>query len=137
MIAFLRHTIFHDFWLKLFSLALAVMIWFTVHFASEKNVSPLTFTANEQDFGNIPVMVVFAAEDVRSFKVNPSVVKVTAQGDAKVLRNLQSKDFRVMVDLTGIEAAHLRKKVEVSPPVGVVHARATPAEVEVVITPKG
>jgi len=137
MIKFLRHMIFHDFWLKLFSLALAAMIWFTVHFASQKDVSPLTFTANEREFANVPVMVVFAAEDVRSFTVNPRVVKVTAQGDTKMLNSVQGKDFRVMVDLTGIEAAHLRKKVEVNPPLGVIHAHATPAEVEVIITPKG
>jgi YbbR domain-containing protein len=136
MIAFLRHLILHDFWLKLFSLALAVMIWFTVHFASQKEVSPLTFAANERKFPNLPVMVVFPAEDVRSFKVKPSEVEVTVQGDAKLLKNLQSKDFRVMVDLTGIEAAHMRKRVEVTPPPGVIHAHVTPAEVEVIITPK-
>jgi YbbR domain-containing protein len=136
MIAFLRHLILHDFWLKLFSLGLAVLIWFTVHFASQREVSPVTFSANERKFPNLPVMVVFAAEDVRTFKVNPSQVDVTVQGDAKLLKNLQGKDFRVMVDLTGIEAAHLRKRVEVTPPPGVVHAHATPGEVEVIITPK-
>ena len=31
MIAFLRNLFFKDFWLKLFSLALAVLIWFTVY----------------------------------------------------------------------------------------------------------
>ena len=136
MIAFFRNLFLHDFWLKLFSLGLAVLIWFTVHFASQREVSPVTFSANERKFVNLPVMVVFAAEDVRTFKVNPSQVDVTVQGDVKLLKNLQGKDFRVMVDLTGIEAAHLRKRVEVTPPPGVVHAHASPPEVEVIITPK-
>jgi len=40
------------------------------------------------------------------------------------------------VDLTGIEAAHLRKRVEITPPPGVTHAHADPTEVEVIITPR-
>src|SRR5437868_3842641 len=135
MIAFFRHLIFHDFWLKLFSLVLAGLIWFTIHFASQREVSPLVFTANERKFSNLPVMVMFAAEDVHSYKVKPSEVAVTVQGEAKILRNLQSKDIRVIVDLTGIEAAHLRKRIEITPPAGVTHAHADPAEVEVIITP--
>ena len=35
MIAFLRNLLLEDFWLKLFSLALAVLIWFTVTFVSQ------------------------------------------------------------------------------------------------------
>ncbi len=38
MIEFLRNLILEDFWLKLFSLALAVLIWLTVTFASQKEV---------------------------------------------------------------------------------------------------
>ena len=136
MIAWLRHLIFHDFWLKLFSLVLATLIWFLIHLAIQKQVSPLTLTVNERKFPKLPVMVMFAAEDVRTFKVKPSEVDVTVQGDPKILNNLQGRDVRVMVDLTGIEAAHLRKRVEVTPPPGVARAFATPQEVEVIIQPK-
>jgi YbbR domain-containing protein len=137
MTNWLRYLLVEDFWLKLFSLVLACLVWFTINFAIQKQVSPLTLSAQERRFSKLPVMVMFAAEDVRSYKVNPSEVEVTVQGDAKTLKNLQGKDIRVIVDLTGIEAAHLRKKVEVNPPLGVIHAHATPAEVEVIITPKG
>jgi YbbR domain-containing protein len=136
MIAGLRHLIFHDFWLKLLSLVLATLIWFLIHLAIQKQVSPLTLTANERKFAKLPVMVMFAAEDVRTFKVKPSEVEVTVQGDDKILKNLQARDIRVMVDLTGIEAAHLRKRVELTSPPGVAHAFATPQEVEVIIQPK-
>ena len=40
MIAFLRHLILKDFWLKLFSISLAVLIWITVSLAIQKEVSP-------------------------------------------------------------------------------------------------
>ena len=136
MIIWLRHLIFHDFWLKLFSLVLAILIWFIIHLALQKEVSPLSLPASERRFPNLPVMVMFAAEDVRTFKVKPSEVEVIVQGEAKILKNLQGRDIRVMVDLTGIEAAHLRKRVEVTPPPGVARVIAAPQEVEVIIQPK-
>jgi hypothetical protein len=46
MMLFLRQLVLQDFWLKLFSLALAVLIWFTVFFALTKKVSPLLWLAN-------------------------------------------------------------------------------------------
>jgi len=136
MIAFIRHLVFEDFWLKLFSLALAVLIWFFVYFAIQKGHPILISETKERRFANLPVMVMFAVEDVRSYRVMPGAVEVVVQGDPTILKNLQSKDIRVMVDLTGIEAAHLRKRVEITPPPGVTHWHATPTEVEVIITPK-
>jgi YbbR domain-containing protein len=131
MIAFLRNLLLEDFWLKLFSLALAALIWFTVTFVSQKEVRTDT-----RVFFNLPVTVLSAAEDVRNFKVSPSEVQVTVQGDGGILQNLQSKDIRVMVDLTGVAAAHeLRKRVEVSAPAGVTHLRVTPEEVQVIFPP--
>lgn len=131
MIAFLRNLLLEDFWLKLFSLALAVLIWFTVTFVSQKEVRTDT-----RVFFNLPVTVLSAAEDVRNFKVSPSEVQVTVQGDGETLQNLQSKDIRVMVDLTGVMAAReLRKRVEVSAPAGVTHLRVAPEEVQVIFPP--
>src|SRR4029079_6695291 len=37
MIAFLRHLVLHDLLLKLFSLALAILIWLTINFAIGRN----------------------------------------------------------------------------------------------------
>jgi YbbR domain-containing protein len=73
-----------------------------------------------------------SAQDVRNFKVNPNTVEVTVQGDARRLKELSSKDIRVIVDLTGIEGTGgLRKRIEVSTPSGVTHKRVEPEEVEV------
>jgi YbbR domain-containing protein len=142
MIAFLRHLIFNDFWLKLFSLALAVLIWITVSLAIQKEVSPvaaLTLTNSERrTFANLPVVVLSSASDVRTFKVNPNEVEVTVEGDAKRLQNLQPKDIRVIVDLTGIESTRgLTKRIEVSTPAGVTHILVAPQEVQIIIPPKG
>ena len=132
MIAFLRNLLLEDFWLKLFSLALAALIWFTVTFVSQKEVRTDT-----RVFLSLPVSVLSSADDVRNFKVNPDEVEVTVQGDVENLQNLQSKDIRAMVDLTGVAAAHeLRKRVEVSVPAGVTYLHVAPEEVQVIFPPE-
>jgi YbbR domain-containing protein len=137
---FLRELLTKDLGLKLFSLALALMIWTTVSVAIQKEVSPVTslsLVSSERTFLNLPVVILSSADDVRNLKVNPKEVEVTVQGDAKTLNMLSSKDIRVLVDLTGIGAAHdLRKRIEVSTPAGVTHVRVDPQEVQVVYPPK-
>jgi YbbR domain-containing protein len=131
MIKFLRHLFLDDFLLKLFSLVLAVVVWLIVTFASQREAG-----TTPRVFYDLPVTVVSSAEDVRNFKVSPNQVIVTVQGDAKTVQNLQSKDVRAMVDLTGVAAARdLRKPVEVSVPAGVTCMSVAPDEVQVVFPP--
>jgi len=142
MITFLRNLIFKDFWLKLFSLTLAILIWFTVSLAIPKEGFPaaaLALKATERHtFSNLPVVVMSSASDVRNFKVNPNEVAVTVEGDPKILQNLQSKDIRVIVDLTGVEAARdMTKRIDVSIPAGVTLVRVDPQEVHISNPPKG
>ena len=136
MIAIFRKLIVQDFWLKFFSLMLAVLIWVTVSFVIQKEASPatpLTVLNEMRAFPNLPVVVMSSAADVRNFKVAPQQVEVTVQGDAGVLQKLQSADIRVLVDLTGIEtAADLRKRVEVSTPAGISLVRVDPQEVNII-----
>jgi len=137
---FLRDLIFKDFWLKLFSLALAVLIRLTVSLAIEKEVTPipnLAFQNARRTFFALPISVLSSAQDVHNFKVDPSEVEVMVEGDAQRLERLQAKDIRVIVDLTGIEsAADLRKRVDISAPVGVTPVRIAPEQVRVIVPPK-
>src|SRR5881628_2504204 len=139
MISFFRQLVFEDFWLKLFSLVLAILIWFTISLAIQKEVSPVPTPIQptmERTFFNLPVLTMSSAEDVRNFRVTPKEVEVTVQGEAKLLQSLSFKDVRVMVDLTGIEAGHVRRRVQVSTPAGVTHVHVSPQEVEVIFPPK-
>ena len=142
MIAFLRHLIFEDFWLKLFSLALAVLIWITVSLAIQKEVAPAaplaSATPGRITFSHLPIVILSSASDGRTFKVNPNEVEVTVEADSKRLQSLQPKDLRVLVDLTGIESARgVTKRIEVSTPAGVSPVLVAPQEVQIIITPKG
>jgi YbbR domain-containing protein len=142
MIRFLEDLVFKDLWLKLLSFGLAVVTWFTVaSMATQKEISPAAVfgvpRSEERVFSNLPVVILSSAEDVRLFSVNPKTVELTVQGDVKILKSLQSKDIRVLVDLTGIGAAHeLRKRIEVSTPAGVTHMRVSPEEVQVIFPPR-
>ena len=150
MIATLRNIFFRDFWLKLFSLVLAILIWMTVWlFAIRKDVSPAAALSNahldERTFYNIPVLVMSAAADVRDFKVSPGEVAIKVRGESKKLQELekklrddpQAKDIRALVDLTGIESARgLRKKIVVTTPADITFEQADPDEVEIIVPPK-
>jgi YbbR domain-containing protein len=132
MITFLRNLVLEDIWLKLFSLALAVLLWLTVTFASRKETG-----IDQRTLPKIlPVTILASAEDVHNFKVSPSEVAVTVQGNSKTLQNLQTNDIRVIVDLTGVGVARdLRKRIEVSVPAGITPLRVVPEEVQVIFPP--
>jgi YbbR domain-containing protein len=132
MITFLRNLVVEDFWLKLFSLVLAVLLWLTVTFASRKDAGADQHVLPKM----LPVTILASTEDAHNFRVSPSEVAVTVQGNPKTLQNLQTNDIRAIVDLTGVGAARdLRKRVEVSVPAGVTLMRVMPEEVHVIFPP--
>ena len=136
-----QDLVLKDIWLKLFSLALATLIWITVNIAIQNQVSPvvsLPLGRNEhRKFSNLPVLVVSSAQDARGASINPKEVEVTIEGDPKTVKSLNNHDIRVFVDLTGIEAAHdMRKRVEVYTPAGVTTVKVDPPEVQVIFSPR-
>ncbi|MCX6886359.1 MAG: hypothetical protein WCR20_08770 [Verrucomicrobiota bacterium] len=138
MIAFLRHLLLEDLWLKLFSLALAVLTWIAITFALVRDQSPVGFGSNQRmrTFQGLPVVIMSSAADVRRVRVSPKEVEVVVQAENRVLEQLQPRDIHVLVDLTGIEAAQgLRKRIEVSTPAGVTLVRVRPQEVQVLFPP--
>jgi len=142
MIPFLRKLILQDVWLKLFSFVLAVLTWITINSMADQKegiATPILPPAPSEQLvlPNLPVVILSSAQDVRSFRVNPKEVEVTVQGDPKIVKALQAKDIRVLVDLTGIGAAHdLRKRIEVSSPAGITHVKVDPGEVQVIFPPR-
>jgi YbbR domain-containing protein len=131
----LRTLIFKDLWLKLFSLTLAILFWLGVNLAINKEL-PLG-PPERTVFSNLPVVVLSSADDARTVHVSPKTVEVTVQGDRRVLDHVQARDIRVLVDLTGIGAAHdLRKRIEVTAPAGITYVKVDPEEVQVVFPPK-
>ena len=146
MILLIRNLLFRDFWLKVFSLVLAILIWLTVwHFFISQDVSPAGVLGRagteERTFANIPVLVISAAADVRDFKVSPGEVTIKVRGELWKLQALekkmhddpQARDIRALVDLTGIEPVRgTRKKIVVTTPPDITFKQAEPDEVEII-----
>ncbi len=146
MIQLARNLLFRDFWLKIFSLVLATLIWLTVWlFFIRQDVSPSrvlsTGRVEERTFYNLPVLVMSAAADVRDFKVSPGEVTIKVRGEPGKLQALETKmhddpqarDIRALVDLTGIEPARgTRKKIVVTTPPDITFEQAEPDEVEII-----
>src|SRR5262245_31717361 len=117
MIAFVRNLILHDFWLKLLSLVLSILIWLTVTYAQlGPGKSFLSHTkTDEHSYYNIPVQILVSAAEVRSFKVSPSEVEVRVRGEPVKLRELRAEDIHAVLDLTDIQAARgLQKRLKVT-----------------------
>lgn len=129
-----------DFWLKLFSLALALLIWFTIFQAIKQQGSPVSASnenIKQRTLYNLPVVKVSSSSDVSDVRISPTEVQVTVQGDAPSVVSLPDQDIKVRVDLSDlVPGRKLRKPVEVSAPAGITYVSIDPAEVEVVLPPK-
>ncbi len=135
----LRDIFIKDVGWKLFSLVLAMVIWFMVRPVSRepaKSGNPLAASV-PRTFTNLPVVVMSSAADVRAFKVRPDAVRVTVSGRREIVDALTERDLRVTVDLTGIESTRgLQARVTVAVPPGVTFIAARPPEVDVVVPPR-
>ena len=133
----MRDWVTKDFSWKLVSLFLALAIWLTVHkiYEEPKAASGLA-VGDTVTFGNLPVLVVSAASDVRDFRVVPATVAVKVGGPPEVMANLQANQIHAVVDLTDVQSARdLRRRVDVSTPPGVTLVSVDPTKVGVIVPP--
>jgi len=133
----MRDWVTTDLGWKLFSLFLAVAIWLTVHkIYEEPGAASGLVGGNTVTFGNLPVLVVSAASDVRDFRVAPATVAVKVSGAPEVMADLQANQIHAVVDLTDVQSAReLRRRVDVSTPPGVTLVSVDPPKVGVIVPP--
>ena len=141
MIPFLQKLILQDFWLKLFSFALAWLIWFTINIAIKNDISPvasLSLGPTEQFvLRGLPVSVLSSVEETQPFSITPKSVDVTLQGAVGTLKNLRKQDVRILVDLSENGAIRdERKRLQVSTPAGITTIKVEPEEVQIAVNAK-
>jgi YbbR domain-containing protein len=102
----LQNLILRNFWLKFFSVALATVIWLSIHYGI-KNESPMSqVNVNHllaQEYIRMPVTVVTKPGDPRIFRITPNEVVVIAMGEESALRRAANKNFKVSLDLTDFQ----------------------------------
>jgi YbbR domain-containing protein len=122
---------------KLFSLFLALAIWLTVHkIYEEPKTASGPVVGDTVTFGNLPVLVVSKASDVRDFRVAPATVAVKVRGPHETMADLQANQIHAIVDLTDIPSTRdSRLPVDVSTPPGVTLVSVDPPKVGVIVPP--
>src|SRR6266567_7783248 len=88
----LRALIRDHFWLKLFSLVLATLIWLAVR-------SNLTNVSSEivRTFLNRPILVLTENAEHAAVSVNPDQATVTVRGPASLMQFITDEDIHVFV----------------------------------------
>lgn len=128
-----RDYILKNFWLKLFSLALATVIWLTINaiIHEAKIEAPMDETA-QQKFTHVPITVMMNAADARSFRVVPGEVTVSVSGKFLTLQKVTDKDIQAFVNLTDTrDTEGAAKKIQIVAPDGVSLVRVDPAMVRI------
>lgn len=133
----MRDLFIKDWAWKLFSLLLAVVIWFTVHRILVESVAPKPPSETSTlTYGNLPVAIVSASGDVRDYRPLQPTVSVTVSGPPEIIGILQANQLRATVDLTDITNVNNEKQhVEVSVPPGVMLISVKPEAIGVLPPP--
>ena len=132
MILFVRNLVVKDFWLKLFALALAILIWLTVKFSirGEGSFSSAFFGHSSDEIVMvIPVHV--PAADPSAYVVQPPEVQITLHGDPKLLKSLADDDVQAQVDIPNAESAEGVREVRIILPQGISYTRLSRDVVDV------
>jgi len=133
----MRDLFIKDWGWKLFSLLLAVIIWFTVHRILQESVQASGASgSNLVTYGNLPVDVTSAKADVREYRPLQSTVTVTVSGPAEAIGKLQANQIHAIVNLSDLESVNdTKQRVEVSVPAGITVISIKPESIGVIAPP--
>jgi YbbR domain-containing protein len=95
----------HNFWLKLFSLVLATMIWMTIHIGIKGDIT-LTNPNISHPYRTgikLPVSIITQPGDARVFKISPKEITANIVGEEPIIRRMTGKEIKIYVDLTDVK----------------------------------
>lgn len=133
----MRDLFIKDWGWKLFSLLLAVIIWFTVHRILQGTVIESGAAgANLVTYGNLPVDVISTRADVREYRPLQSTVTVTVSGPAEAIGKLQANQIHAIISLSDLDSVNdTKQRVEVSVPAGITVISVKPESIGVIAPP--
>ncbi|PAW91565.1 MAG: hypothetical protein B9S33_00260 [Pedosphaera sp. Tous-C6FEB] len=126
-----RDAILQNFWLKLFSLVLATMIWFAIF--STQNSPRWDWQRIGHapvELKQVPVTVMKSAGDLRSFRIEPVTVDVTLQGPRSKAPALTPANLEVFINLSDVtDTVGPTKNILVHAPPDFTVVKVSPAKV--------
>jgi hypothetical protein len=124
----LRDLILHNFWLKLFSVALATVMWLAIYNSIHTEQNQL-LTA---DYIRVPVSVQTPPGDARVFRVVPDEVVVVVLAKNAALLQASRKSVRVLLDLSHFNSREsTTEELRTEAPPGISVLETIPSTVEV------
>jgi len=131
----LRDYVFDKFGWKVTSLVIALLIWMAID-SNNPDLRRGRNTVVSLLPLRLPITIMKAATDDRSYRVSPGTVEVILGGNAGRLEKIRESDVEVFVNLKDVlETKRLRRKVQVYPPSDVSVVRVTPSDVSVEVLP--
>src|SRR5688500_16898628 len=123
-----KSYIANNFWLKLVSLVLACVVWFTFHSGERIRFAEIfTRPVNaEKTLLKHQVAIIKAAKDARAFRILPDQVDIIISGDKRILDNLAEGDVDAFVDLREVQNDAKSAQVRVNVPRGVQVGKIQP-----------
>ena len=127
----LRDSILNNFWLKVFSLLLATLIWFAVHsnlqLEARFPLGPL-HPPQTRDF-QLPVSFLASPSQTHAYRLVPPQVTVKLHGDETTLKRITAHDIQAYVRLTSAPVSKGWFLVEVNGPRGIEIQQVLPTRV--------
>jgi len=130
----LRDLLIKDLGWKLFSLFLAIAIWFTANrILHESGATTDATTTTTLDYDALPVTLVSSSGPVSGLELTPNTVKVTVSGPQDIMHQLKLGSLHATVNVTGTNIARdVRWPVEISAPLHISIISVEPAKVWVI-----
>ncbi len=136
----LRNLILNNIWQKVFSLALATLIWFAIDSNLDRDRRWPSISYRNLQIRDLrrPVILMTSPTNRRSFKVDPLEVDVSLSGDRSKLKDLDPEKVEAYVKLIDLTNAHGQFTVEVNYPPDFTLERVWPThvQVETIATPE-
>lgn len=124
-----RDTILHNFWWKVTSLLLAIIVWFVVYDTDKMGVPTTTV-----HFPKHALAVMRDSTDKRPLRVTPTEVEVIVRAPIMEGTRLTDNDIQTFVDLSEVDAVHKTARIRVYVPRGIRLEQINPdrATVEII-----
>jgi YbbR domain-containing protein len=129
-----RDFLQNNLWLKLFSLFLALLIWFSVPFYTKYDIQAARNPLNRlsTSFFEVPIQVIKSTENTQSCKTEPTHVDVTVTGERSLMKNLSAKDITPFVKISDDQTVGVSSsQVQVYTPPGISLVQVIPAQVRI------